>query len=329
MQALFSTSFDPPEPARALMLHLLRAAGGFAPLPAWFARYPLCAMSPSARQVVWSMGRRITNNPDHGFAMAAQVPPDAVGSLWALYQTASELLVLHESYPSFAALLLDNMRSTLVPQPTTITLRRQPEPPMAVDRAEEDFGAAMQVKTWRALHGREELAPVAVHFTYPRPRSTACHERVLGTACLRFAQPCFELVLSRAWWEAPLPQRDAEAFALRLAAAQSAAKWHVQASLEERVETLLTEFLSRDPSARAVATVLGISLRTLRRKLAERGQRFHSLVDRARKREAELLEESEQLFGFAPVTHEQRARLLGFANGGALRNAVRRWQSRL
>jgi hypothetical protein len=91
------SSFDPPEPARVLSQHFLRAAGAFSPIPVWLERYALTAMSPSARQLVWAVGRRMTGNPDHGFAIAARVPVEGIGSLWPLYRCAPNLATVQRT----------------------------------------------------------------------------------------------------------------------------------------------------------------------------------------------------------------------------------------
>ncbi|MEY4515561.1 MAG: hypothetical protein RLZZ450_7683 [Pseudomonadota bacterium] len=132
-------SFFPPEPVRVLSLHVLRAASELHSLPRWLERYPLGAMSPSARQVSWAAARRITGNPDHGFAMAARVPADAVGWLWALNEAAPSLAALHERYREFSALLLDDMDCTIERAHGSVRLRHHAPASGTVDRAAQDF----------------------------------------------------------------------------------------------------------------------------------------------------------------------------------------------
>lgn len=316
-------SREPPEPARTLTTHLLRATAQVALLPRWAERHSIAALSPSMRQLAWKVARTYTQNPDHGFAIAELVPAQAVGSLWPLYEAASCLREVHEAYAQLSGLLLDNMSPSVREESAECTLVHLPDAGLALDRAEEDFRAAMQVKTWRALLRRPKLAPTSVSFTYARPKHTREHERQLGSARLRFSQPAFTISLARHLWERPLPTADSELFARHYSQLCEQLRAHENMALERRVEALAAVRLSRDASASAIAEALGMSVRTLRRKLAQRGQSFRTLLERARARERELLDEAEQLVrGTATAT--VRARLLGFASPGALRNALRR-----
>jgi AraC-like DNA-binding protein len=318
----FSSSLDPPEPARALIPHMLRAAAELGPLPRWVERYPLTAMSPDARQLAWAVGRRITGSPDHGFHIAARVPAEGVGSLWTLYRAAPSLSAIHARYPQFSALLLDCMLPHFELSAHTVRLHLQRGPLRSADRAEEDFRAALQVKTWRALLERPEFAPSAVHFTYPRPRSTVVHEQMLGPCALRFAQPEFGFELPRSAWEEPLPHADPARFEQLCMAAceQVRALREAQPSVEDRV----IERLAQGPTAKSVAFALGMSERTLRRRLAQAGDSFRKVVERVRQRESELLDGVREVGGAHAISSREQARLLGFANPGALRNALRR-----
>jgi len=88
------------------------------------------------------------------------------------------------------------------------------------------------------------------------------------------------------------------------------------------VEAQITEQLAHGAHAGSVARALGLSERSLRRRLLEHGESYRNLLQRARRREADLLLEAAVL----PLEHV--AKLLGFASGGALRNNMRAWSDR-
>jgi hypothetical protein len=146
-------------------------------------------------------------------------------SLWRLFETAPSLRALHESYvrwscslfvdfaEPFSEVLGDRVRlSSRVPQG------------LVLDRGEQDWRAALTVRLWRVLHRRADVAPLAIGFTYPRPRSVRQHELALGTQELRFSQPTFYQFISRQLFEAPLPGADAQEFARLDAAVRAAAR---------------------------------------------------------------------------------------------------------
>lgn len=323
----FSASLTPPEPARTLSVHLLRAAAQLAPLPRWLERYPLGAMSPGARQLAWSVGRRVTANPDHGFAMAERVPAEAVGTLWSLYEAAPSLAAVHREYVSLAPLLLDCMRPTIAESEGAVALSFVSDTGLLLDRGEQDFRAAMQVKTWRTLLHDPRVAPLCVHFTYARPASTRAHERALGTTRLLFSQPVLRYDLATSVWHAPVPTHEAKGFAEHRRKAHALLTAYQRQTIESTVEGLVTEFLGSDRRETAIAGALGLSQRTLRRRLGLRGVSFRALIERVQRRELSLIEEADELAeGSLPL--RDRARLLGFANTGALRNALKRWRIR-
>jgi AraC-like DNA-binding protein len=302
--------------------HVKRAAAALMPLPAFAQRSPLTAMSPEGRQFAWAVGRTLTRDPDFGFAVAARVPAQAVGDLWDMYEAAPNLAALHAHYPEFQAVLLDCMRACITLADTYATISVVPA--FRTDRAEEDFRAGMQIQTWRALLQSPQLTPRSVGFTYARPRSTRTHSRALGPCELRFSQPSFSISLDRPAWQQALPNANAGRFTRELA------RWSAPScelgTIETHVESLVLERLQGQASAATVADALGMSERSLRRKLEAQGTSFRALADRARQRQAELLDSEQALLGKTTLGSAARAALLGFANAGALRNAAKRWQ---
>ena len=314
-------SHDPSEPARVLVAACLRAASELARLPAWFQHHPLHVTSPAARQVLWAMGRRLSGNLDVGFAMAERVPEDALGELWGMYQVAPSLRALCHAYDACSALLLDFMALDVIDDGSRVWIRSTPREGTKLDRGEQDFRCAMLVKTWRRLHRSVELTPLAVHFGYRRPRSVRAHVAALGTSELSFSQPHLEIALARHWVDGPLPGADAATFAALAAQAREQCGAPVNTSLARRVDALITERLARGAGATVVARALGLSERSLRRRLLESGSSFRALLDGVRQREADLFLEADGL----PLTRV--AQLLGFSSGGALRNSMRRWSA--
>jgi AraC-like DNA-binding protein len=303
------------------MVAMLSAASDLARLPAWFQHHKLQMTSPAARQVLWAWGRRLTQNPDLGFAFAERVPEDALGSVWQIYEVAPNLRTLIEEYNDWSALLLEFMEMSVVDHGSLTWFRMTSRDGIVLDRAEQDYRAAMMLKVFRRLLHNPALAPRAVHFAYAPPRTRHAHLGALGTAQIRFAQPCLQVALSRMDADSCLEGAQPEAFKRLSTAARILADSPRERSFSARVETLITERLIQDASEISIARDLGLSARSLRRRLAEGGVTYRSLLDRARRREGDLYLEDAAL----PIARV--ARLLGFANGGALRNSMRRWSA--
>jgi AraC-like DNA-binding protein len=300
---------------------MLRAAFEQAKPGPWLRRHSIQLASPSARQVLWAIGRRVAQNPDLGFVIAQGVSEEAVGSLWPLYRAAPSLRALTARYDTWSPLLLDFASFRPFDEENITWFRTTPPAHLTLDRGEQDFRTSMTIKYWRTLSRDPQLTPRAVHFTYARPNTLAWHQRVLGDAALRFRQPHFQIGLLREQADAPLPGADLQTYErLAQAAAASAADVGRRGSLLHRVEALITQQLAAAPQVRDVSSALGLSERTLRRQLAERGATFRTLLARVREREYEL-------YARALLSTAETARHLGFANRGALNNGLRRVRS--
>lgn len=89
--------------------------------------------------------------------------------------------------------------------------------------------------------------------------------------------------------------------------------------LAQQVRVLLAQRLSFDPSAGGVAAQLGLSERTLRRRLAAGGTSFQQLLDQVRTSLAG------QLLDSGVLTVEEVAHRLGYAEASSFISAHRRW----
>jgi AraC-like DNA-binding protein len=301
------------------MAAMLSVASDLARFPAWFHPQRLQMTSPAARQVLWAVGRRLTQNPDMGFAFAERVPEDAIGSLWRMYEVVPNLRTLINAYNDWSSLLLEFMELSVVDEGSLTWFRMTARAGTVLDRAEQDYRAAMTLKVFRRLLRKPALPLRAVHFAYAPPRTMHAHVAALGTTEIRFSQPYLQVALSRLEADASLEGASRDAFERLSMAARVQAENPRDSSLPVRVETLITEQLVQGPSEASVARDLGLSTRSLRRRLAESGVTFRSLLDRARRREADLY------LGDAALPIARVASLLGFASDGALRNSMRRW----
>jgi AraC-like DNA-binding protein len=134
-------------------------------------------------------------------------------------------------------------------------------------------------------------------------------------------------------WKARIPSADEACFACLLASSEAAARAHEAGPLEQRVEDLLMQWLRTNPGVEQVAERLGLSVRMLHRQLSARSDTLRALIERTRRRELDLLQQTAQLHaesaGGPALAAGKRAGMLGFSNAGALRNALRRWAGRL
>jgi AraC-like DNA-binding protein len=165
--------------------------------------------------------------------------------------------------------------------------------------------------------------PRLVCFRHRAPGSTVAHERHFGCP-VRFGADMDAIVVSAASLHTPNRVGDtgiSQFFDAHLEEALS--KLDDDASLERRVRIQISQALSQGiPRISDVAGRLGMSGRTLQRRLAERGHAFQTLVDESRRALAERLLR-ETTYPLAEV-----AFLTGFSEQSAFNRAFKRWAGR-
>lgn len=186
-----------------------------------------------------------------------------------------------------------------------------------------EFWMTYVLRLSRALTGRE-LVPSMVSFLHHREGDTAEMQRYYGCALMfGMARDC--IVFDSA--EAELPNVTADPFLHRFLLEyydDAAARRHSgQSSLRTRVENAIT---SRLPNGTAIigniASDLGMSSRTLSRRLAEEGSSFSSILDDLRSSLANrYLLDSE-------LSISQIAWLLGYTEVSSFAHAFQRWTGR-
>ncbi len=185
----------------------------------------------------------------------------------------------------------------------------------------ECFMAASVVRLRGALG--LDWAPRSVAFIQEEPRDLSEHRRIFNCP-LRFGQPVCELVMKASVLDTPLPTADAGLHqVVHRYAEELIARIPATDDLLARARTALFSLLrDGDPQLALVARRLGVSTRTLQRKLQEAGTTYQSLVDETRRQLAmHYLDDARLAIG-------EIAFLLGFSQPNAFHRAFRRWTGR-
>ncbi len=162
--------------------------------------------------------------------------------------------------------------------------------------------------------------PLAVYFRHKKPGTSIAHERHFGCP-VYFGSERNALLLSAEQLQKPNKLGDqslAKFFDTHLDGELAA--FEDDATLDRRVRNQVSRSLSQGvPRISEVAGGLGMSGRTLQRRLSERGYSYQAVVDEARRELAErLLRETEY-----PLT--EIAFLTGFSEQSAFNRAFKRW----
>jgi AraC-like DNA-binding protein len=197
--------------------------------------------------------------------------------------------------------------------------RQSLPPPFAALREPAEAQASATLAVMRALAG-DDVRPLHVVFPHAAPQDTRRHEARFGCP-LRWSGPALELTFDARLLARPLPREEPALFGyLETRVAALAAALPEDASLSARVRDELERTLPRgEPSLSAVARRLGLSTRTLQRRLSEERAPFSTLVDDVRRARALALLRDPALSG------SEVGLLLGYAETAAFFRAFRRW----
>ena len=159
-----------------------------------------------------------------------------------------------------------------------------------------------------------------VQIEYPRPPYHHRHEELFQCPVL-FDQPRNALILTRDALRQPCRFSAPATHAEALAACQTELlELTRRQNLRERVEGILTsQFQGKTPTMPDVASQLGMSPWTLRRKLEKEGVQFQDLLEKSRRSLAESYVRNTNL-SFSEIAFR-----LGFSSPAAFHRAFRRW----
>ncbi len=187
----------------------------------------------------------------------------------------------------------------------------------------DEFTLAVLVGRFRAADADAPFRPAEVRLTRPAPARPTRHEQLLG-APVRFGHSVAAVSVPAASWRARLRSADP---ALREVLRALAARLELgppptrEGDLELAVRARLRALL---PGGRAeaalVSRALGMSERTLHRRLREAGSTFREVLDRFREAE------SERLLGASRLPLAEVALRVGFSDQSAWNRAFRRWK---
>lgn len=268
---------------------------------------------------LWQLAVAASGDPAFGLRVARQVQPttfQALGYALAASATLAEAYARAERYCRIVTdageLKLERHGAECHLLLHTVLGEAAP-----AEEATDAF-AALQVRTVRGLSGRSVL-PLRVQLRRAPPLQAEPY-RLAFHAPVSFGAADNRLVFAAADFDRPLEGANPELARINEGlAAQQLARLD-QADLPARLRALLIERLpDGEPTAAELAAALNLSLRSLQRKLAERGLRYESLLDDTR-RELALAQLRE-----ARISLNEIAFLLGFSDASSFSRAFRRW----
>jgi len=273
-----------------------------------------CALSSSLR--LWKVAMDATGDPAFGLKVASHIKPtsfhalsyaiSASSTLGEAFQRAQRYSHIGSDAVDYEFLLCGSEYHFIIE--TSAELGDEPV----------DALVGSHLRMCRSLIGRD-YSPLRIEFRRSRP-SNIDDFLILLRAPLIFDAPQTRLVFDRESIERPLDSGNPELARHNDAIALKYLSQLERDNTEVRVRDVLAQRLaSGEPSQETIAELLGMSARTLQRKLGEAGTTYKEILDDTRHTMA-LAYLSAPRHSVSDVTY-----LLGFSASSCFTRAFRRW----
>lgn len=314
----------------AMVLGHLEAARGYGlPADELAARAGLSDLSDPDGRVPFASYLRllqlIDREPgaaDFGFWLGANTSVRMLGVVGFAMRHAPDVRGAFRCLDRFRKLMNDQIGPTIEEQSEQVVFWSVEPPAIAHLASVMVAGPLGTLTLLRELTGLDEGAPLAVEatFQHPAPPNASRYEKELRCP-VRFDAPDTRVAIRRGAFELPLRHPDPALFTyLEAHAAKLQARVPDRPALSARVRGALVEKLSEgEPEQGTLARRLGMSERTLQRRLRDENTSFAALLDEAR---AEL---ARTYLGDQRLAVFEVAYLLGYSEPSAFNRAFRRW----
>jgi AraC-like DNA-binding protein len=195
---------------------------------------------------------------------------------------------------------------------------RVADPATSLSRQYSEYILSLMLAGWRELTG-SLLTPVRVDFTHPRPADPGPLREFFGCP-VHFEQPVSGLYINKSVLELPIVTADRRLFKALQPFLEAQKEKYESDSLLLDVSQAIAAGLERNRSGLVhIADTLGVSVRTLQRRLSEHSLEFGELVEDVRR--ALALE----YVGKGAYRLTDVALMLGYNEPSSFSRAFRRW----
>lgn len=267
---------------------------------------------------MWDEAERQYGQPGLPSALANAIPFGAFGALDYLVGSADTVAGCCESARlHFAMVAIDVALEIDRLEGGDHALRIRAAPALPVQALE--FTLAAMFSRLRCISGGS-FQPRLLGLPLQRPADDAVRQRLFGLVPA-YGHPCAEMLIDAATWQ--MPTRSADPFlhaTLKAMAAQLQLAQPGDSTLERALRARLRDALAQGRAdAARMAELLGVSERTLQRRLTETGRSFSDVVEDFRH------EEAVRLLAMPGLPLVEVAGRLGYAEQTSFTRAFRRW----
>lgn len=305
---------------RARNVDLESALGSFVDLTT--LEDPDARVPASAVHQLWRQAESLSNDAAFGLRTAGAIQPGSFDVLDYTCRNCPTVAAGLRHYARYTPLLHDQIRVSVTTAPDFGRLEHVLDDGSALPRQYAEFIIASLVVIVRQASG-VEVVPRYVEFIHAEPEDASAHREFFGCP-IRFGAQTNGFALGRVDFDRPLVRAQPGLLAvLERHAEHLLAESAKPESLVSQVRTAIIGHLrSGSVSATEVGRALGMSDRTLRRRLDADGTTYQQLLSQVRQELAlRYLEEKH-------VSIDEVGLLLGFADRSTFVRAFRQWTGR-
>jgi AraC-like DNA-binding protein len=261
----------------------------------------------------------ITNDPAFGLHWAASSPMMKFDVLAMAIAYAPSLRDCLACLCRFQPILFQHPEVDVVERADAVLLRVVPRATSELAlRVRAELSVASLLRLLRHV-GVPESAVQHVAFSHAAPPYAEEYARLFAGRA-HFAQEAAGIAVDPRWLDRSLQHTNLELYDLLTNQAQEVlVRAQGPLGYAQQVRERLRQLFPRDPGARELARALGLSERSLRRRLAEEGESYSSILQETRK----LL--ARQLVADPARSIREIGRDVGFKSGPAFQRAFKRW----
>ncbi len=270
-------------------------------------------------EALWNAAMDVTGDPVIALRVGTRVTPGTLGIIGYLAAASDSPRTAFELVKDLTPLLWEDFECELESDDHEAVIRFGSDHDPHASRFTTEYAIGLTVAMSRVI-GRPRSEPTEARFRCPPPERAADYERILGLP-VRFDAGEDGVAFPLSMMDGVNPAADA---ALRQVlerhAADQLARLPTHTGLPERVRACIVSMLPLgNPTAERVAGQLGMSNRTLRRRLHDEGAPFKQILDDVR------TELARHYLAKEKRTIDEVAYLVGFSDPSAFTKAFRRW----
>jgi len=269
---------------------------------------------------LYEKGAELTGDDNFGLHIGQSVNPSAFDVVGYCALNSSTLGAAFARVARYHSIWTDGALFTLDSvNETSAIVYRYVDPSIVEHRQDSEMTLATVTTLCRNL-AKADFAPTTVEFQHPAPADVSEHQKVFGCP-VAFDAPANLLSFPARFLSVPIAQADASLCALLDRHAEELlAKYPPRDSLIDQVRNAIADELrGGEPSLERVAAHLGLTPRTLQRKLQELDASYNDVLDQMRRQLAMRYLREPQM-AICEVAY-----LLGFSESSSFHRAFKRW----